>query len=195
MQRRTVLQLLGASVAVAACGDVGWAAGDKVSDDELTRSDAVKLTDEQWRKLLTPIEYRILRNQGTERAFTGDLWDSKKDGVYTCAGCGLALFDSKTKFKSGTGWPSYTQPIAKDRVLDRVDASIGMVRTENVCARCGGHLGHVFPDGPRPTGLRYCINSYSMDFVPRNQVSKLKDEPVFLGGVDQAPKPKTGGNQ
>lgn len=121
--------------------------------------------DAEWRTMLSPAEYQILRQEGTEWAFTGDLWDHHGEGVYVCAGCGLPLFASGHKFESGTGWPSYTQPVDKRNVAEVRDASHGMVRVEVECARCGGHLGHVFPDGPAPTGLRYCINSASLDFV------------------------------
>lgn len=120
---------------------------------------------EEWKSLLNKEEFYVLREKGTERAFTGDLWDNKKKGTYICAACKLPLFKSETKFKSGTGWPSFWTTINTENVGEEKDASYGMVRTEVVCARCDGHLGHVFEDGPRPTGLRYCINSVSMDFV------------------------------
>ena len=123
-------------------------------------------TAEQWEAELTEQEYHVLRQSGTERAFTGDLWDNKKSGVYTCAGCALPLFSSDTKFESGTGWPSFYQPIKPEYIEEKTDRSYGMVRVEVLCGRCGGHQGHVFNDGPKPTGLRYCINSVSMDFVP-----------------------------
>ncbi|MFH5805912.1 peptide-methionine (R)-S-oxide reductase MsrB [Alienimonas sp. DA493] len=127
------------------------------------------LTDAEWKARLTPEQYKILRKHGTERAGTGKYADSKVPGVYDCAGCGLPLFDSKTKFDSGTGWPSFYQPIdgvKGDNVGESVDKSWFMTRTEVHCNRCGGHLGHVFNDGPRPTGLRYCINSASLKLDP-----------------------------
>src|SRR3954449_6006773 len=122
----------------------------------------IEKSDEEWRKTLTPEQYQVLRGKGTERAFTGAYWDSKDEGVYQCAGCGAPLFRSDSKFDSGTGWPSFTAPVAPGAVVTVTDESHGMVRTEAMCAACGGHLGHVFPDGPRPTGLRYCINGASL---------------------------------
>jgi peptide-methionine (R)-S-oxide reductase len=127
--------------------------------------DKISHTDEEWRKLLTPDEYHMLREDGTEPPFRNKFHDNKKKGVYTCAGCGLELFSSDTKFDSGTGWPSFWAPIAKDSVTTKTDTSYGMVREEVKCARCGGHLGHVFDDGPRPTGKRYCMNSGAMHFT------------------------------
>ena len=126
-------------------------------------------TDEEWKKELTPEEYRILREKGTERAFTGKYWDHHEIGTYICAACGTELFESNTKFDSGCGWPSYFEPIDSSRIIYNDDSSFGMKRTEVVCAKCGGHLGHVFDDGPPPTGLRYCINSGSMKFLKKEK--------------------------
>src|SRR5262245_26323067 len=128
-----------------------------------SQSEKVVLSDAEWRARLTPEQYRILREKGTERAFTGEYWDTKTPGVYRCAGCGEILFQSDTKFDSHCGWPSFTAPAESSAVSESRDTSHGMVRTEVTCSRCGGHLGHVFPDGPGPNGLRYCINSASID--------------------------------
>src|SRR5262245_19738782 len=135
------------------------------------------LSDAQWRERLSPEQFRILRGSGTERPFCGTLLDNKKLGVYSCAGCGLPLFSSDSKFNSGTGWPSFFQPIAPGNVAEKSDHSHGMVRVEINCARCDGHLGHVFLDGPPPTRLRYCLNSESLRFVPSEQVASLAEGP------------------
>ena len=127
----------------------------------------IEKTDAEWRQELTPEQYAVLRKQATEPAFTGKYVHVKDDGMYHCAGCGASLFSSDTKFESGTGWPSFYEPAVAEAVELRTDMSHGMMRTEVVCARCGGHLGHVFEDGPRPTGLRYCINSCALDLEPR----------------------------
>jgi peptide-methionine (R)-S-oxide reductase len=126
----------------------------------------VTKSDAEWRQQLTPEQYHVLREKGTERAFTGIYWDEHGKGVYRCAACGNELFSADTKFESGTGWPSFTQPIATENVGTETDRSFFMSRTEVHCGRCGGHLGHVFPDGPRPTGLRYCINSAALQLDP-----------------------------
>lgn len=131
-------------------------------------TEKLNLTDAEWRERLTPEQYQILRHAGTERAFTGKYEKNKAPGLYTCAGCGTPLFSSETKYNSGSGWPSYTAPVAPDAVDEHTDQSHGMVRTEVRCATCEGHLGHVFPDGPGPDGLRYCINSASLDFKPKD---------------------------
>jgi len=124
-------------------------------------------TEAEWKKILTPLQFDVLRKSGTERPFTGDTWDNHEVGTYECAGCKLPLFSSETKFESGTGWPSFYAPIDKKNVNVATDGSYGMVRDEVNCRRCGGHLGHVFNDGPKPTGLRYCMNSASMVFVKK----------------------------
>lgn len=126
----------------------------------------IERSEADWRKELTPEQYHVLREKGTERAFSGALWDEHAPGVYRCAGCGAELFDARTKYESGTGWPSFYAPVAPDAVETEGDRSLFMTRTEVLCATCGGHLGHVFPDGPRPTGLRYCINSASLALDP-----------------------------
>jgi peptide-methionine (R)-S-oxide reductase len=137
------------------------------------RMEKLILTDEEWRRRLTPEQYDVLRRHGTERPGTGCYLGTKDPGTYVCAGCGNPLFRSGRKFESGTGWPSFTEPVSPDAVLTHEDRSYGMRRTEVLCARCDGHLGHVFPDGPPPTGLRFCMNSASLRHVPEGAPLEL----------------------
>ena len=133
-------------------------------------------TDEEWREKLTDMQFKVTRKAGTERSFTGKYWDNKADGQYNCICCDLPLFDAKAKFKSGTGWPSFFQPTVGQNVATKVDRSLFSTRTEVLCARCDAHLGHVFEDGPQPTGLRYCMNSASLNFVSREDLKAAEEK-------------------
>lgn len=165
MQLRTMLAyMVFLLVPIVSCSQKQGTSNTSLAGMPVKRSG--NLSDAEWKKILSPEQYQVLRQKGTERAFTGKFWDNKKHGTYVCAACGQELFSSETKFDSGTGWPSYWQPINKKAVAFEEDQSLGMVRSEVHCSNCGGHLGHVFDDGPKPTGLRYCINSVSLDFVP-----------------------------
>ena len=147
-------------------------AGQLVGPVEVAR---IVKTDTQWRDQLTPEQFEIARGKGTERPFCGTLLDNKRQGVYSCVCCELPLFASDAKFNSGTGWPSFFQPVAEENIITHADHSYGMIRTEILCARCDAHLGHVFDDGPAPSGLRYCVNSESLDFTDGRELSKLAD--------------------
>lgn len=151
-------------VTISACGQPKETSKEPAS---APASFPVVKSEGEWKKSLTPMQYHVLREQGTEMAFTGALWDNHEKGTYSCAGCGQMLFTSDTKYESGCGWPSFWQTKEEDVVVVRTDLSHGMVRDEVVCGQCGGHLGHVFPDGPEPTGLRYCMNSAAMVFTKK----------------------------
>jgi peptide-methionine (R)-S-oxide reductase len=179
MKTSNILSLLGAAALAAGCSASRTAdverspatnAPTQVTDQNM--NDKSIKTDEEWKKELTPEQYAVLRQKGTERAFTGAYWNTKDKGVYHCAGCGEVLFESDTKFDSGCGWPSFYAPAGSNTVAEAADKSHFMQRTEVLCSKCGGHLGHVFDDGPKPTGLRYCINSASLKFEEKKDEKK-----------------------
>ena len=149
---------------------------DRSAQEEQAVKEKIVKTPDQWRCDLTEMQYRVTRESATEPAFTGEYWNTKTPGVYACVACGEPLFTSKTKFSSGSGWPSFYEPVDKQRVRERDDTSHGMVRTEIVCSRCDAHLGHVFPDGPQPTGMRYCVNSASLKLIEGDPDKLLKED-------------------
>lgn len=178
MKKHFAPTLLLAAVVLAGCNSANHPESATVGSAKAVAAAPIPMkpqitkTDEEWRKQLTPEQYRILREKGTERAFTGKYWNTKDKGSYKCAGCGELLFQSETKYDSGCGWPSFYAPAASNVIAETADHSLGMQRTEVLCSKCGGHLGHVFDDGPNPTGLRYCINSGAIQFEAESKAKK-----------------------
>jgi peptide-methionine (R)-S-oxide reductase len=181
MRRRTVLQLMATAVvatgtvprlvaAATATGGSGSLRVWSVARGGYIMTEKVVKSAEEWRRQLNAEQYHVTREKGTERAFTGQYWNYHGDGIYRCICCGQDLFDSRTKYESGTGWPSYYEPVAAENIATAEDRGFFMTRTEVLCSRCDAHLGHVFSDGPKPTGLRYCMNSASLDFVERDKL-------------------------
>ena len=165
MNGKILVTTLALAVCIAVMPGSSGAGPTKAAPAQAKRGiEKIVKSEQEWKRALTPEQFRVLRKQGTEMAFTGKYWNHHARGLYRCAGCGLDLFDSGTKFESGTGWPSFWAPVEKSHVSVATDQTLGMVRDEVTCARCGGHLGHVFDDGPKPTGLRYCINSAALEF-------------------------------
>ena len=169
MKAKQLLPIVLVATALVACASAQYVLNVKVQSKPPVRPDRVVKSDAEWKKILTPMQYKILRNKGTEAAFCGRFHDNHQAGIYICAGCKLPLFSSEHKFDSGTGWPSFYRPIKDENVWYRSDTSYGMDRIEILCARCDGHLGHVFEDGPKPTGWRFCLNSDAMLFEAKKK--------------------------
>jgi peptide-methionine (R)-S-oxide reductase len=176
MMKRLSVALLGLSLVAMSCNRPTATAADKPAASKPASQEApvarIEKTEAEWKQILDPEQYQVIREKGTERSGSGEYVNNHERGTYKCAACGLELFSSDSKFESGTGWPSFWQPIARNHVTEITDRSHGMTRTEVTCARCGGHLGHVFDDGPKPTGLRYCMNSISLKFTPAEAKDK-----------------------